>query len=95
MRNLEEILLSVAHGWNDRTVDYLKEVSVEEYTALFKSSNGERLHELIKIGLQFDKLRGASEELLEISMKVKSALEVLGKESRLNSLRVRKYGITL
>jgi hypothetical protein len=50
---------------------------------------------MIAACLQFDTIGNASASMKEITRRAKEALNLIGQESRINALRVKKYGIGL
>lgn len=96
-RNPKEILRSIgkSNGWSEDDIETLSELPVEGYRQIFKSESGESLRELIRTCLQFRRITGASDRAQEIARRAEQALALIGRESRLNALRVQKYGVTV
>jgi hypothetical protein len=94
-RDPTAILLSIAdtHGWNDAEIATLSNVTVDEYNTLFKQQKGIQLRKIIDACLRFRSIGNASEQMREISKRAIEALQCIGNESRVNALRVKKYGI--
>ena len=69
-------------SWTPEALQTLENATVEDLYKLFKSMEGEDLSRHISAFVQFDR-----------SGKAVSALEKIGKESAINALRVKKYGI--
>jgi hypothetical protein len=93
-RNPRAILLSIAdtNGWNEEDVTWLSTLPISEYRKLFKESNGGDLLKIIDACLQFDRFANGTVTMAEISKRAKDALKSIGEESRINALRVAKYG---
>jgi hypothetical protein len=89
------VVLSVAnrHGWSEEEISTLSALSVDEYYTMFKAHDGEVLRKIIDAVLQFDRILNASDPMREISKRAKEALKRVGRESPINALRVRKYGV--
>jgi hypothetical protein len=89
------ILLSIAdrRGWSPEDIQNLTQISVDAYYDMFKAANGEEFAKLIEACLQFDRIGGLDEQTKQIPRLAKEALLRIGKESRLNARRVRKYGV--
>ena len=85
LRNMAE-----RHGWHPDDLAILATVSVDEYRRIFKEHRGDVLHGIINMCLQF---RGQADNQGIISERARAALELIGRESPMNALRVRKYGI--
>ena len=86
------ILRSMAdrHGWHPDDLAVLATVSVDEYRRIFKEHRGDVLHGIINMCLQF---RAQADNQGIIAERARAALELIGRESPMNALRVRKYGI--
>lgn len=86
-------LLGVSNGWSNEDLAFLASVPVDEYYKVLKESDSMSLPKLINSGLQFDRIANASAQMKEISRRMKEALQLIGSESTINALRVRKYGV--
>jgi hypothetical protein len=62
---------------------------------MFKAQTGDELHEIIKTCLQFGAFDDQTGPMKEIAHKATEALQRIGRESRINALRVRKYKVDL
>ena len=80
-------------GWNDKDLDLLANLDVDEYVELFKSHHNTELHAMISACMVFAKMTNASDPMKEILRRAREALSIIGTESPLNALRVRKYGV--
>jgi hypothetical protein len=94
-RTLRDVLAKIAgkDGWGGGDEEILSSASVEEYIALFKTEKGPHLPIWIDTCLQFGRFSNASERMIKIAEKATTALRIIGTESTLNKLRVKKYGI--
>jgi hypothetical protein len=97
IRSLRDVLTKIAgkDGWGGDDEEILSTATVEEYYNLFKGEMGPHLSSWVDTCLQFGRFSNASERMLKISENATAALRMIGKESRLNALRVRKYGVEL
>ncbi|MCU1269520.1 MAG: hypothetical protein JWN74_814 [Acidobacteriaceae bacterium] len=93
--NPETILLRMAemNGWNPEDIKTLANLTVDEYYQLLKKTKGRDLHRILATCLQFDNIGNASDEMRAISRLAKDALRRIGRESNINALRVKRYGI--
>lgn len=93
----KEVLLkmSAQNGWNQKDEVILAGTSIDEFYNLFTAQEGEQLRRIVRASLQFGEFSNASEIQQTIAKKVKEALIKIGKESALNKIRVKKYGINL
>jgi hypothetical protein len=78
-------------GFSNIHTEPLMKATEEDYYALFKIDHGEALSRIVKSCLQFDNW---NDDKKSIGIKARSALVRIGKESPLNAIRVRRYGIT-
>lgn len=72
---------------------HLSQATVEEYVKLFKSQKGQKLSQYVDLCLRFSRLGGTTEHQELISDKAAEALRIIGRESKLNASRVRRFGI--
>lgn len=89
-------VLSIIAGkdsWSQEDTDILSKASVEEYYNLFKNEKGDKLGLYIDTCLFFGRVLNATTELSTIAKNAREALQRIAKESKLNSMRVSKYGI--
>jgi hypothetical protein len=70
-------------------------MGVDAYYKMFKTAKGDTLTKIIKNCLKFTNIGGLQNGEKEIADRARKALEQIGNESRLNAMRVRKYGITV
>jgi hypothetical protein len=73
----------------------LAAVPVERFEQLFRDSSGEALRSYIHAPLELAKIGGISEDAKRIAAKVKESLRRIARTSKLNKLRVSKYGVSL
>jgi hypothetical protein len=68
-------------------------MSADDLYQLFKNHKGDDLGRVVRTCLQFEQINGTSDEERSISAKAKEALLRIGKESRINRRRVKKFGM--
>ena len=85
--------LAGSNGWNDKDEIVLADTSADEYYELFKSESGDHLSDMVNACLKFGQFSNASERQKQISANATDALVRIGKESAVNALRVRKFGV--
>jgi hypothetical protein len=78
---------------SDEEESHLSQATIEEYVQLFKSQKGQKLSQYIDLCLKFRRLGGTTEHQELISDKTAEALKIIGRESKLNASRVRRFGI--
>ncbi len=71
----------------------LSQVEVGAFVQLFKTLQGGELSNCVDMCLKFSQLGGMSEQQRTISDQAAEALKIIGKESKLNASRVRRFGI--
>lgn len=87
--------LSDSNGWSHQDEIVLAETTVDEYYELFKTESGDHLTEMVNACLRFGRFSNANERQKQIAENAEKALARIGKESAINALRVRKFGIEL
>jgi len=89
------VLRSIAatNSWNPEDIARLSELGADDYYKMFKESKGQALRKLIKVCLQFDQFGNATAEMKKVSKRAKEALLRIARESPINALRVKPYGI--
>ncbi len=95
-RSLQEICeqLMQSEPAEDNEEAQLAQASVEEYVQLFKAQKGQKLSAVVDLCLQFSRCGEASEEQKLISDKAAEALKIIGRQSKLNASRVKRFGIS-
>lgn len=73
----------------------LSEVSVEDFVQLFSSVRGTVLSRYVDLCLSYNRLAGITEQQQRIADKAIAALQQIGRRSRLNASRVKRFGISL
>lgn len=93
--DLKEILISLRDSWSEKVLVFLSERSEEEYRDLFHACEGKELRRVVSSALSFRTVSNPTESMSKITQKAVAALKTIGQESRINALRIRKYGIEL
>ncbi|MBD1400722.1 P-loop NTPase fold protein [Pelovirga terrestris] len=73
----------------------LAQASVTDFILLFKGLNGDQLSRHIDACLRYGRLGGISDSQRLIVEKATAALQQIGRESRLNASRVRRFGVSI
>jgi len=92
------VLLRIAKTDSSSEEDYilLARQTADDFYKLFKGQQGVNLSRIVRTAVGFERIGGdGHERRKQISARAKEALVRIGKESRLNRLRVRKYGIQI
>ena len=93
--NFEADLLSAAQHMNGEKLAQLAAASVEQYQHLFEGSTGKSLYANVYAALEYRKISNASDDMRKIVAKAEEALRQIGRKSKLNEIRVRKYDVSL
>ncbi len=78
---------------SDEEEAHMSQATVEEYVKLFKLQKGQKLSQYIDLCLKFRRLGGTTKYQELISEKTAEALKIIGRESKLNASRVKRFGI--
>lgn len=79
------------HGWSQEQIQAVEQATEDDFRQLFLSSQGENLRKVVRACLQFETISGYQ----HLAEKPRAVLEKIGQLSKLNELRVRKYGVTI
>jgi len=93
-----QVLLRIAKTDSSSEEDYilLARQTADDFYKLFKGQQAVNLSRIVRTAVGFERIGGdGHERRKQISARAKEALVRIGKESRLNRLRVRKYGIQI
>lgn len=93
--DFERDLVAVAQNRDDELISQLAAQPVKRFVDLFESKTGEDLKRLILSALDSRRISNATPEQQEIVRKAEAALLEIGQKSRLNAIRVQKYGVTV
>jgi aminopeptidase N len=85
------IHISAGNGWSQEHIASLMMATENDFYKLFKETHGKSLSAIVKSCLQFE----GRDEHKKIGQAARAALEKIGKESPLNAIRVRRYGVHL
>ena len=97
IKSLEDVLHSVAgkNGWGRSDEEILSSASEDDFYCVFKKQTGDHLRSYVDTCLQFGRFSNATEQQKEIAFKARKALTRIGQESKLNAIRVKKYGVII
>jgi hypothetical protein len=88
-------MLRAAETYNADAIKRLAEVPTEEYYQLIKAKRGDEMRKFILSALNFRRIANATPEMNEVIRRMEEALQRIGAESRLNAVRVLKFGVSL
>ena len=93
--DISEVVHHLANkdGWSQEDEQALVAATVDDYYKLFKSIDGDDLSKYVHSCLQFGKFANHTEQQKEIHVKATSALKRIAGESKINKLRLARFGI--
>ena len=95
--SVKDVLVRLAgsNGWNNKDEIVLADATADDYYELFKAESGDHLSGIVNTCLKFGQFSNASERQKQIADNAKDALARIGKESAINALRVRRFGVDI
>lgn len=92
---IKEVLdrISGQNGWRNEDIDTLSNSTEEEFYTYFKGLNGPNLTSHVSTCLQFGRFNNGSCQMELIASTAKAALLRIASESKINEIRMRKFGI--
>lgn len=91
--DFENDLIKVVNSRDDEILAKLAAEPVERYVQLFDNRTGDQLRRVVLSGLDYRKIINATDDQREIVRKTEAALLEIGKRSKINAVRVQKYGV--
>jgi hypothetical protein len=88
-------LIRAGKDYDAETIAKLASVPVETFRDLISSARGEHLRALVLSALEFRRISNASEDMKSVVNLMEEALRMVGRKSRLNALRLKKYGVSV
>lgn len=97
IKSAKDVLNRIAgkNGWGSSDEEVLANTTEDELFNIFKKQKDKQLSKYVDTCLQFGRFSNSTERQKKIADKAKSALLRIGKENRLNAIRVRKFGINV
>ncbi|MBI5121184.1 MAG: hypothetical protein HZA67_09275 [Rhodospirillales bacterium] len=93
--DVQKLFLKLKDDRSKETVEALAAATVNQYLEVLKGHTGSTLRQIVEAMLQFEAVVNATDAMREVSRKAKEALKIVGKESRINKMRVKRYGISI
>ncbi|NIL28181.1 hypothetical protein OP862_04575 [Yersinia massiliensis] len=92
---IKEVLerISGQNGWNNEDIETLSGSTEDEFYTYFKELNGPNLTSHVSTCLKFGGFGNGNEKMESIALKAKTALRKIASESKLNEMRMRKFGM--
>jgi hypothetical protein len=88
-------LLRAGKDYDAKTIVKLATVPAQTYCDLISAERGDRLRSLVFSALEFRRISNASDDMRRVVSLMEEALRMVGRKSRLNELRVKKYGVSI
>jgi hypothetical protein len=80
-------------GWNTEDVQALARLTVDDYIALFKGSTGRHVMPMVQTALKFGTYGNATNDMKKVTEVATQALRKIAAESKINEIRMRRFGI--
>ncbi|WAB88328.1 hypothetical protein OSE17_06555 [Pantoea agglomerans] len=94
-RTIKDVLdkISGQNGWGNDDEEILSSSSEDEFYEYFKSINGSELTSHVSTCLKFGGFNNGSARMESIAVKTRAALKRISSESKLNEIRMKKFGL--
>lgn len=86
--------MASSNAWNPEDEITLANTSPEALYKVFKEENGAHLGSMINACLRFGTFANSTERQNKVAASAKEALRRIASESKLNALRVSKFGVS-
>jgi hypothetical protein len=87
-------LIRAGKDYDQETIAKLAAVSAQTYYDLISAARGDHLRSLVLSALEFRRIGNASDDMRRVVSLMEEALRMIGRKSRLNALRLKKYGVS-
>jgi len=77
------------------TISKLAAVPAQTYFELISAARGAQLRKLILSALEFRRIANATDDMKRVTSLMEEALQMVGRTSRLNAIRIKKYGVSI
>jgi hypothetical protein len=88
-------LIKAGKDYDSQTIKRLAALPVETYRDLIIGSRGEQLRSVVLSAFEFRRIANASDDMRRVIGLMEEALRMVGRQSQLNELRVKKYGVSV
>jgi hypothetical protein len=88
-------LIRAGKDYDQDTIAKLATVPAQTYCDLISAARGDHLRALVLAALEFRRIGNASDDMRRVVSLMEEALRILARKSRLNALRVQKYGVSI
>lgn len=88
-------LIRAGKDYDPDTIATLATVSAQTYCDLISATRGDQKEALVLSALEFRRIANASDDMRRVMSLMEDALRMVGRKSRLNAMRIRKYGVSI
>jgi hypothetical protein len=88
-------LVLAGGNYDAATISKLAAVPVQTYFEIISAARGADLRKVILSALEFRRIANASDDMKEVIGLMEEALRMVGRTSRLNAVRIKKYGVSI
>jgi len=88
-------LIEAGKNYDPVTIAKLATVPAQTYCDLISAARGDCLRYLVLSALEFRRIGNASDDMRRVVSLMEEALRMVGRKSRLNALRLKKYGVSM
>lgn len=88
-------LIRAGKDYDPETIAKLATVSAQTYCDLISAAHGGQKEDLVLSALEFRRISNASDDMRRVVSLMEDALRMVGRKSRLNAKRIRKYGVSI
>ena len=88
-------MLRAAKDYDPETIAKLATVPAQTYCDLISAARGDCLRSLVLSALEFRRIANPSDDMRRVVSLMEEALRMVGRKSRLNELRLKKYGVSI
>jgi hypothetical protein len=93
--DVSEALIRAGRDFDSDTIAKLARVPAQTYCDLISGARGERLRSLVLSAFEFRRILNATDDMRRVVSLMEEALRLVGRKSRLNKLRIKKYGVSI
>jgi hypothetical protein len=88
-------LIRAAKDYDAETITKLAALPAEAFYDLILKARGDQLRSVVLSGLEFRRISNATDDMRRVVSLMEEALRIIGRKSRLNALRLKKYGVSV
>jgi hypothetical protein len=93
--DLGAALVTAGENYDAPTITKLAAVPAQTYFELISVARGAQLRKLVLSALEFRRIANATDDMKRVIDLMEEALRMVGRTSRLNAIRIKKYGVSI